>query len=125
MINKHYPPSFRFQQVSTEALSQKEKQFGDLLVTELQCAEISSTGKLEEMVVGVFKERPEATMDQWIRGLTMANPGLKSMVLADQMEADFDLDTAIQVSNSGYGFLHLCYQVMLLYSLPAIADIEN
>lgn len=90
--------------MSAEALSQKEKQFGDLLVTELQCAKISSTGRLEEMVVGVYRQRPLATMDQWIRELTRANPGLESMVIADQMEAYFDLDTAMQVSNSGKGF---------------------
>jgi hypothetical protein len=78
-------------------LSQTQKQFGDLLITELQCAEITHLQQLEDLVVGVYQRRPAATVDIWIRELTLANQGLESMALADQMETYFDLDVAIQV----------------------------
>ena len=86
-----------FHQRSPDDLSKTERQFADLLVTELHCAEIQEMKQLEQLVVGVNQKKPEATIDVWIRELTVANQRLESMALADQMETYFDLDIAIQV----------------------------
>ena len=87
----------RFHQRSPDDLSKTERQFADLLVTELHCSGIENMMQLEELVLGVYQRKPEANIDIWIRELTLANPGLESMALADQMETYFDLDIAIQV----------------------------
>ena len=86
-----------FHQRSPDDLSKTERQFADLLVTELHCAEIQEMKQLEQLVVGVNQKNPDATIDVWIRELTLANQRLESMALADQMESYFDLDIAIQV----------------------------
>jgi len=87
----------RFHQCSLDDLSKTERQFADLLVTELHCSGIEDMRQLEELVLGVYQRKGEANIDIWIRELTLANPGLESMALADQMEPYFDLDVAIQV----------------------------
>ena len=87
----------RFHQRSPEDLSKTERQFADLLVTELHCSNIKEVKDLEEVVADVYKRRPDSTMDGWIREITLVNPGLESMALVDQMELCFDLDVAMQV----------------------------
>ena len=88
-----------FHQRSPDDLSKTERQFADLLVTELHCAEIQEMKQLEQLVVGVNQKNPDATIDVWIKELTVANQRLESMALADQMETYFDLDIAIQVDD--------------------------
>ena len=89
----------RFHQRSPDDLSKTERQFADLLVTELHCSEIEDMSQLEELVLGVYQRKPDANMDLWIREITLANPRLESLALADQMETYFDLDIAIQVED--------------------------
>ena len=96
----------RFHQRSPDDLSKTERQFADLLVTELHCSEIEDMRQLEELVLAVYQRKPDANIDLWIRELTLANPGLESMALADQMETYFDLDIAIQVQQDQHQHQH-------------------
>ena len=61
--------------------------------------EVKEMKQLGQLVVGVNQKNPDATIDVWIRELTLANQRLESMALADQMETYFDLDIAIQVEH--------------------------
>ena len=98
-------------------------------MTELHCSGIEDMRQLEELVLGVYQRKPEANIDIWIRELTLDNPGLESMALADQMESYFDLDIAIQVctmyrikTDLTSSSLFCFPQILLLCCLDAICE---
>eukprot|EP00092_Neocalanus_flemingeri_P065637 GFUD01079853.1.p1 GENE.GFUD01079853.1~~GFUD01079853.1.p1 ORF type:complete len:706 (+),score=173.53 GFUD01079853.1:284-2119(+) len=94
---------FQFHQVPVDSLDYMQKQFADLLISELVTADIVDVKSLEEILVKIYRKDTSADLQAWKKSI---NNEIESISLASEVDRNFHLDIAIQI--------------MILHCLPAI-----